>query len=416
MIKRALTNTGWLMGARGVNAVLSLVYLALTTRSLGLAGFGQFILVVTFAQALVGFVSFQTWQVVVRWGQTKQTLGDATGFALALDGLSMVAGTIAAALVLWLAGDWLPLPPELRLAAFGYTLVLLLTLRSTPTGILRLHDRYARAATADSVTSVVRVIGAGLVALLAPSIPGFLAVWAAGEMATAAAYWYFARQTQPLFWRHMSLQRVPASEPGVWKFVSGTALSGMLAITSRQMLVLLLGALGGASLAGLYRVASQLGEGVLKLAQALLRAVYPELVRSPEAAKAIAAQITRIAIATGLAAVVLALVAGRWVIGVIAGVEFLPAYTPMILLSAAAAIELAGASLEALLVARGRAFTNFTLRAVPTGLALLALVFLVDIHGAAAAGMAVLGASVATVTGLYLVNRRMEQQAADRNG
>jgi O-antigen/teichoic acid export membrane protein len=185
----------------------------------------------------------------------------------------------------------------------------------------------------------------------------------------------------------------------------------MLSIVSRQVLVLLLGALGGASLAGLYRVASQLGEGVLKLAQALLRAVYPELVRSPEAAKAIAARITRIAVATGFAAVVLALVAGRWVIGIIAGVEFLPAYTPMILLSAAAAIELAGASFEALLVARGHAFTNFALRAVPTGLALLALVFLVDIHGAAAAGMTVLGASVATVTGLYLVNRKLEQMS-----
>lgn len=410
MIKRALTNTGWLMGARGVNAVLSLAYLALATRSLGLEGFGQFILVVTFAQALVGFVSFQSWQVVVRWGQTKDKLGDATGFALALDALSMVAGALAAALVLWLAGSWLPLPPELRLAAYGYTLVLLLTLRSTPTGILRLHDRYARAATADSVTSIVRVTGAGLVALFAPSIEAFLLVWALGEVATAAAYWTFARQTQPLFWRHASLRRVPASEQRVWSFVAGTSLSGMLTITSRQVLVLVLGALGGPALAGLYRVAAQLGEGVLKLAQALLKAVYPELVRSPEAAKEIAGRITRIAIATGLAAVVLALVAGRWVIGVIAGVEFLPAYTPMILLSAAAAIELAGVSLEALLVARGRAITNFVLRAVPTALALVALVILIDDHGAAGAGMAVLGASVMTVMGLYLANRRHERQ------
>lgn len=410
MIKRALTNTGWLMGARGVNAVLSLAYLALATRSLGLAGFGQFILIVTFAQAMVGFVTFQSWQVVVRWGQTKDTLGDATGFAIALDALSMVAGALAAALVLWLAGPWLPLPPELRPEAYAYTLVLLFTLRSTPTGILRLHDRYARAATADSVTSIVRVIGAGLAALLAPTIEAFLLVWAVGEVATAAAYWIFARQTQPLFWRHASLRRVPAAGQGVWSFVAGTSLSGMLAITSRQVLVLVLGGLGGPALAGLYRVAAQLGEGVLKLAQALLKAVYPELVRSPEAAKEIAGRITRIAIATGVAAVVLALVAGRWVIGVIAGVEFLPAYTPMILLSAAAAIELAGVSLEALLVARGRAITNFVLRAVPTALALVALVLLIEDNGAAGAGMAVLGASVLTVAGLYLANRRLERE------
>ena len=37
-IRRALLNTGWLMGARGFNAVLSLVYLAIATRTLGLRG------------------------------------------------------------------------------------------------------------------------------------------------------------------------------------------------------------------------------------------------------------------------------------------------------------------------------------------------------------------------------------------
>lgn len=406
MIKRALTNTGWLMGARGINAVLSLVYLALATRALGLAGFGQFILVVTFAQALVGFVSFQTWQAVVRWGQTSEELGDATGFALALDGLTILVGTIAAALILWLAGDWLPVPREMRLTAFAFTMVFLVSIRSTPTGILRLHDRYARAATADSITSIVRVVGASLVALIAPSITAFLLVWAASEIATAAMYWFFARQTQPVFWRHISLTRIPRREGKVWSFVIGTSLSGMLTIASRQLLVLLVGALGGAALAGIYRVAAQLGEGLLKLAQALLRATYPELVRSPEAAKAIVGRITRIAIITGLGAVLLALLAGRWLIGVIAGPDFLTAYTPMILLSAAAAIELVGASLEALLVARGKALTNFMLRAVPTAIALMAMGWLIAVHGVAGASMAVLGASVTTVVGLFLASRQ----------
>ena len=83
----------------------------------------------------------------------------------------------------------------------------------------------------------------------------------------------------------------------------------------------------------------------------------------------------------------------------------------MILLSAAAAIELGGASLEALMVARGRAVTNFLLRAVPTACALGALVWLIDIHGPAGAGMAVLGASVATVTGLYLATRKDDGSA-----
>jgi len=114
MIRRALTNTGWLMGARGINAVLSPDYPAMATRALGLEGFGNFILCVTFAQAITGLASFQTWQAVVRWGQRHETQRDAVGFALALDLLAVAGGGLAGGLLLGLAGDWLPVPSELR--------------------------------------------------------------------------------------------------------------------------------------------------------------------------------------------------------------------------------------------------------------------------------------------------------------
>lgn len=405
MIRRALTNTGWLMGARGINAVLSLGYLAMATRALGLQGFGQFILCVTFAQAITGLASFQTWQAVVRWGQREETAADAVGFALALDLLTVAAGTLIAALLLAFAGSWLPVPPELRWETFGLTVVSLLAVRSTPTGILRLYNHYAQAAAADSVTSVVRILGAGMAVIFAPAIASFILVWALAEIVTAAAYWCYAQRHGLFDVRRISLSRLPRIEGKAWGFVWGTGLSGMLLIASRQILVLLVGAIGGAALAGIYRVAAQLGEGLLKLAQALLRATYPELVRDPDAAKHIAARIGRIAALTGVIVILLAAIGGHWVILTIAGREYAPAYGPMILLSAAAAIELAGASFEALLVSRGHALRNFLLRAVPTLLAIGALPFLVPWAGAAGAASAVLAASLLTVSGLALANR-----------
>ncbi|WP_338243966.1 lipopolysaccharide biosynthesis protein [Aurantiacibacter hainanensis] len=405
MIRRALTNTGWLMGARGINAVLSLVYLALATRSLGLDAFGQFVIAFTFAQLVVGFTSFQTWQAVIRWGQDEEGRKDATGFALALDAVTIVAGLVAAAVILAFAGDWLPIAPELRLPTFLFTAVSLLSIRSTPTGLLRLHDRYARAAAADSTTSVIRAAGAALVAALAPSIPAFLLIWGIAELATAAMYWHLAARTEAIHWRRFGLLRLPRLHEGAWPFVIGTSLTGMLTIASRQLLVLLVGAFGGAALAGIYRVAAQLGEGLLKLAQALLRATYPELVRNPEHARRVASSITRIAIVTGLAAVVLAALAGDWLILAIAGEDYLAAYWPMIILAAAAALELAGASLEALLVAGGRAITNFVLRAVPTLAGLVALPWLIEWRGATGAALVVLAASTVSVIGFVITTR-----------
>jgi len=405
MIRRALTNTGWLMGARGINAVLSLGYLALATRALGLEGFGQFILVTAFAQAIAGLFSFQTWQAVVRWGQRRETVGDAIGFALALDLLTVLAGSAAAALLLGLAGDWLPVAPDLRGEAFALTVVWLLAIRSTPTGILRLHDRYAKGAAADSVTSIVRIAGSLAAALFAPTIPAFVLAWAVGEVVTAAVYWRFALQLEPLSPCRISLVRLPRAEPGAWGFVWGTGLSGVLLVASRQLVVLLVGALGGAALAGIYRVAAQLGEGLLKLAQALLRATYPELVRDPDKARHIAARIGKIALFTGVATVAIGVLAGHWLIVLVAGPEYAAAYLPMLVLAAAAAVELAGATFDALLVARGHALRNFMLRAVPTVLAVAALPLVVPAGGAPGAAAAILAASVLTVAGLLWANR-----------
>lgn len=405
MIARALQNTGWLLGARGVNAVLSLVYLALATRALGVEGFGQFILAVTFGTAIAGISGFQTWQAVVRWGQAPEMRALATGFALALDMLAASVGVLAAAALLFLAGDWLPVAPELRGGAFAFAVVCLLTTRSTPIGILRLHDRYRRAASADAATSVIRALGASIAAFAAPTIPAFLLVWAIAEIGTAALYWVQAARTQPISLRAISLRRLPRLVQGAWGFVIGTGLSATISTASRQVLLLLVGALGGAGLAGIYRVATQLGDGLLKLGEALLRATYPELVRAPEAARDVTTRIARIAIFTGLAAMVLAIAGGHWLILAIAGKEFLPAYSAMIVLTAAAAFELAGATFQALLVARGRAILNFALRAGPTLLSFAALPWLIAAFGAMGAALAVLAASVATVTGLVLANR-----------
>ena len=101
-MKRLFSNIGWLLGGRGFNALMSLVYLYFATHTLGLEGFGHFALIVALGQAVTGFASFQTWQFIVRWGANgvgspdspdPKAVRDATGFAMALDMMSVVIGT-----------------------------------------------------------------------------------------------------------------------------------------------------------------------------------------------------------------------------------------------------------------------------------------------------------------------------------
>ncbi|WP_416830928.1 MAG: lipopolysaccharide biosynthesis protein [Erythrobacter sp.] len=413
-MKRLFTNMGWLLGGRGINAVLSLVYLALATRSLGLENFGYFAAIVALGQAVTGIANFQTWQFIVRWGAngdeaSEENLRDATGFAIALDMISVVMGTVIAAFVMWTAHFWLPLPADLLWLTFGYCVVSLISIRATPTGLLRMNFKYATATAAEAVQPIIRAIGAVLAWLFMPTVAGFILAYAVSEVAVAIALWYAAARDQRIDLSSLSLTRIPEKHPDAWRFVWSTNLSGSLTIAGKQVMILLVGTFGGAALLGGFRVASQLGQALIALAQTVSKAILPELVHAKDDAIVMARRMANIALVGGVIAVLVALFFGRWGLALIAGEEFGAFYWAMVILAIAGAVELVGASLESLLVSAGRAGTAFIVRAVPTVLALLLLDVAIDWNGAKGAAFAMLGSSSLAVIGFYVAILNLSQ-------
>jgi O-antigen/teichoic acid export membrane protein len=402
-------NLGWLLGSRGVNAVFSLVYLALATRKLGLADFGRFSLIVVMAQAIAGFAGFYSWQAVVRWGRLDGEAPRAVGFALALDLISIPVGGALAVITVWTAPSWLPLPAELRSTALGLCLAALVATRSTPTGLLRLNDRYDLATFAEAILPAMRAAGAIAAALACPTIAGFVAAWAAAELGCAAAYWTLAHRVQPISRRHVSLTDLPARHDRVWRFVVATNLSRTLAVSSKQLLVLLVGALGGAAMAGGFRAASQLGQALVQLGEAVSRAIYPELVRAQQSAAVLARKMSRITLAAGTCSVLLAALAGGAVLQIIAGPEFAFAHGALLILSVTGAVELIGASWDALLVAQGRPGLPLLLRAAPLAAGFLLLPSAIAAYGLAGAATCALLASVCAVGAMTYAARSLPQ-------
>ena len=409
-------NLGWLLASRGINALLSLIYLALTTRTLGLEDFGYFTLIVVLAQALAGFVSFNGWQAVVRWGVEAGAARAATGFALALDLASIVVGAFLSLGLTALACIWLPLPDILFWPAFGLCVVTIASNRSTPTGVLRLYERYDLAAKADAVLPVTRAIGAGLAALFAPNVAGFLIAWGIAELACAAAFWKYSARYVSIDMADISLKRLPEQHPDVWQFILGTSLSRTLAVISKQCMVLLVGALGGAALAGGYRVASQLGQALVQLGEALSRAIYPEFVRTKDAAIVLSNKITVLCLMTGAVAIPAAHWGGAWAIVALAGPEFVFVHSAMVILSIAGALELLTSNWESLLVARKKAFTPFVLRVLPLAAGLAFMPLLISNYQLAGAAVAALLISAFSVVGMGLAVKliKVEYNAQER--
>lgn len=416
--RRALANAGWLLAGKGVGAVLSLIYLGLATRSLGLERFGQFSLILSTGQAVASFVSFQSWQIIIRYGAgllgagDRAALGRLTRFAILLDAAAAVAGcAIATAATLLLAAhlDW---SAALTWQALAFCFVLLLTIRSAAVGILRLHNRFDVGAAADAVTPIARFVGAVIAVMAGATVTGFLIAWAAAEIVTAIAYWVAAYRTDSSFVGPIGEARsVPRAHPGFGHFALTVNINATLNTGSKQLLIVLVGVVAGPAAAGAYRLAFQLSQALTRLADMFSRAIFPEYARastseSPEAFAQLYRQTTRLTLATGAIICVLAPIASGPILALVGGRAFADAYGVLVLLSIATALEVMSVAYEPVLLGVGRTREILRTRLAATLLLFLVAGLLLPQFGGIAAAGASLLASAAALAGYAVFARR----------
>ncbi|MCU6455179.1 lipopolysaccharide biosynthesis protein [Sphingomonas sp. A2-49] len=369
-------NLGWMLASRGVLAVLSLVYLAIVTRTLGVSGFGRFALITGAGQALATVVGFQTWQIIVRYGHQHLDPGDETRLARLfracglLDLASAALGVVLAAVIISTWGEALGVRPVHARATMIFTVAQLLSIRSTPLGILRLRDRFSFAAAADSVTPVVRLVGAVAAAVFLPSVTGFLIAWGLAEVLTAAAYWAALSRTgdlRLLFARHVGVRAVVTDHPGIVRFSLATNASSSLGLSSKQIPLLLVGGTVGTASAGAFRLALQLAQALTKVSQLLARAAFPEIVRAVAAGGL--ARVRQMILRSFLMATVVAAFAflivvlfGHPVLTLMGGEGFGRAYPILLWLAAAGCVDLVTVGFEPLLLAANRIGATFVAR------------------------------------------------------
>lgn len=415
-----LRNTGWLLGGKGLSAVLSLVYLAIVARSLGVAGFGKFALILGAAQAIELLASFQSWQIVVRYGIPHFTarrdteLNDLLRFCTLLDVAAALVSAVVVTAVYIGMGRYFGWTDKLVEGAIAFGVVFVISTHWTPIGILRMRDRFDTAAIADAATPIVRCIGAVVILAIKPGAIGFFGVWAVAELLTAVAYWTAALRLQPIRWdlgRGLGLRAITGANPGILKYALATNLNSSLDVGGKQVAILIIGFMLNPAAVGGFRMAQQLAQGVAKFSQAMGRAIFPELMRSrtdepDERAFATLLKRTFRLTAGGAAIVVTVVIAlGQPLIELIGGKQFLGAYPLLQLLGLAAAIEFAAVAFEPALVAMGRAGLALKLKIVSTTVLLAGIVGLTPILDTRGAALAVLAASVTSTVLLWLVLR-----------
>lgn len=417
---RIVRNMLWLMSGKGLGAVLSLIYLGIATRTLGVVQFGHFALILSMGSAIVLFAQFDCWRVVMRFGAAHLEAGraDALGRLVAACRIFDLAGALIGSAIAWAVsaslvyfGQW---EAETGRTAFFYCLALLAAVRSTPNGVLRLHHRFDLSTYAETMVPISRIVGTLAVLFIRPDVTGFLIAWAVSELTAAAVFWLFAwRVDAPaLAWQHsLNLRKTLRDEKGLLSFLVVSNLGISLTGFTMQAPVLMLGGFVGPAAAGLFRLAFQLSRAVAKVVTLLARTTFAELnhVRAKggdQALRNLLRKADRVALVGGLGLMLVVILLGKPILWAVAGSEFLPAYPVLLVLGIGVAADLIAINKEPALLAATSGVSALRLRLVGTAIQLALLAILLPMWQEIGAAWAIAGASIVTNALFMLAVRR----------
>jgi O-antigen/teichoic acid export membrane protein len=416
LFRKVMRNAALLIGGRSLNAPLSLAYLALSARALGVREMGVVVLINAFALTISQVVRFESWQAILHFGSKPLAEGRPEDFhrilrfSLVLDALGALGGLAVglggAALFSHLLG-W---PDEARTAGMVYLTIVVFMVSATPTGILRLFGRFGVLAAQSTVSSLVRVVGSGLVLLFGGGVAGILVAWYAGTVAAfillgVAAWRELSRQGHAQAWRVRG--PLTAGFPGLWRFVWATNLNSSLEQIFTQSSTLIVGGIVGPAQAALFRIARQFATALAQPAKLVVAALYPELarLRATGDLKGLWRLAAQVGLAGGAAAtliVALSMLLGRPLLSLIMGAEFGAAAPVLTWLVVAVAIEIWALPLEPTLVSVGRPGAAVRVRICVSILYVAALFPMVRTFGLTGAGAATVGAAVLMLMGMLV--------------
>jgi O-antigen/teichoic acid export membrane protein len=411
-LARIFRNAGALLGGKAVAGVLSLGVLAVTARGLGPELFGTLILIHSYIKLVGGLTKFQSWQAVIHYGAASleakrgEDLQGLIKFTTALDLASaLIAMAIAMALA-GLAGGWLDWGEDTTSLVMLYSLLIAVTVKATPIGVLRLFDRFKLIALQSPLSPTVGLIGVGLAYAWDGGLSAYLAAWFAAGLVESAALvilgWRELARQGLLRGLNFSLRGLVDPHPGLWRFVWATNIFTSLSAASSHLVTLVLGWLLGPAAAGLFRIAHQFASVLVVPAAALRRTIYPEFAKlaAKGEPRLLRKQMLRAGLIAGSVAVIVVLVIaaiGEPLIRLIVGEPYAAAAGLLILLAAASAVLLYGFALEPLFFALGKPGIMLRLGVITAALNLVLIFLLVAQYGLMGAGVAALASTVVYV-------------------
>lgn len=404
VFRTIVRNASYLGSSKLVGALLGLVALACAGRGMTPALFGVLVLIHSYANGVGAIVKFQTWQFIVRYGAPALGRGDiaelrdVTGFAFGLDLASGLIGMAGGLILLPFVAQWFGIDAgDLGIAMLYCTLIPTMT-AATPTGVLRVLDRFDQLALQQLATPLLRAVGGAISYFGHFGFTGFVLTWYIADLVGDLCLWYMAVRELREKGIHGALRpglRGPGRRlTGAWDFVWTTNIAHSIWAAWGPISNLIVGAMLGPASAGLFKIAATFFDSASKPADLMSRSFYPEIMRLDPTSThpwLLAVRSALMSGAIGLVILLVVMVGGEPVIGFVFGKRYLEAYDLLQLMTLSLIVTMASFPLESLLYMAGRqraALMAEGTAAVGYGVLLIVLIHLFGITGAGLAYVA----------------------------
>jgi O-antigen/teichoic acid export membrane protein len=389
------------------NAVVMIGSIAFATRALGPEAFGVLAMTLAVGRVCERIVRFESWQPLVRYAATEEGASDPERlsrlylFGFILDLVGAVVAALLSLVAAFVLSSYFDFPREMLPLVAIYALAIALNLRGMSSAVMRMAGMFRTMAYIVFIAGFLRLLLAAIFYWAGGGLMTFVCVWTFCQVVDALLYNFIAfRQLarqgtpSPLRARVGNLMR---DFPGFLGFAFTTNASSALRTITHEADTLIVGALTDSSeAAGFYHIAKRMAKVAMGCGEMIQMVVYPDLARmwagkvKGKFRKTVVSIQGLLGVIMG-SIIIVALLAGKPLISLAFGSDFVPAYTILVAHLFAVFLIMHSAPARSALLAMNRPQYVLMTATCSTVLFLGIALYAIPIYGAVGASFAHIG-------------------------
>lgn len=346
LIKHLLKNSAILLSGNAGAAVIGLVSLALTARSLGAEKFGVLVLITTYILIIDKLINFQSWQAIIKYGADALERKEQNDFRMLIkfgfliDISASILGFVISSLSVVIVGYLKGWEKGTVLMVVLYSITILSHITGTPTAILRLFDRFKLLAYSGFAAALIKLAGVTVAYVMKADFWAYLLVWGITDIFGSMILVFLALHQLKLrsmaYFYKIKLKGITGKFKGIWGFVWTTNLSDSVRMSTREVDVFLIGVLLNPSSVAIYKIAKQIASIPSQFAVPVQQVIYPAMSKLWHAGEmktfySYASKVSFLMGAFGLISILVFWFMGEWLILLVFGEQYLEAFKVIII-------------------------------------------------------------------------------------